>query len=606
VTRPDVDPDRIGVAGFGPGARQAWLAAVLDSRFRFAALGSAGKVHSLANAPGAIAGFGTDEGPDMAGYLPQVKQCILEQIQSLPASDAPPLACGKPENINFSLLKYFQGRFAAKAGTFAKALNSPADWQPYRQRVVQWLEDACALKTMQPGPAKLVSASTADGIAVETIRLELDAGLSLPALLFHRTASGAKHAAVILSHDSSHAAAAPEVHAAIGRLAAQGYWVLVPEHVSIHPKSPRKLELADVSRFFAAADLAGLSPLGLRVAEDLAAFRYLAQRPEIDPAKIVIGGRGIGAIDACLAAALEPRIAGVAAVNVTTFRDWATSAAPEEISFLHVMPYLPGMLAVTDLDYCLAAVAPRPMVVARLKAGWSKSGFDQVAATARAVYRLSRHDDSLTALGLRDPIDERIARAPQGVPRQVLAVAQAILPAPPVPGIVGAPEDVRNRDVVDSAPGLVWVLDAVGGEEQEFCDGGYRLDTWSFFNDNGAAERGRAITPLVFKKEGDVYKLTAIGKTRANAGTGLQTFPFEPVQGSDRVGAGYFFGFYTGDPAGKPNAGVVEYSDDPQHRMIILTLTGGMDNQKLLVGQAYREQSHWPRAYSIQALSKRK
>jgi len=459
---------------------------------------------------------------------------------------------------------------------------------------------------MHPGPAKTVTRAVENGIAVTTLRLAPDDGLSLPALLFHQAASGGKHVAVVLSHDSSQAAAAPEVHHTVARLVAQGYWVLVPEHLSIHPKSLQKLELADVARLFAAFDRAGRSPLALRVVENLAAFRYLAQRPEIEPAQIVIGGRGIGAIDACLAAAIEPRIAGAAAVNVTTFRDWAHTAAPEEISFLHVMPYLPEMLGATDLDYCIAAMAPRPLVLARLKGGWSKSGFDQVVATAQAAYRLSRHENALTTLGLRDPIDERIARSPQGVPKQVLAVAQAILPAPPVPGIVGAREDVRNRDTVDSASGLVWVLGPVGGEDQEFCDGGYRLDTWSFFNDNGASERGRAITPLAFKKEGEVYKLTGIGKTRTNAGTGLQTFPFDRVQGSDQVGAGYFFGFYTGDLAGKPNAGVVEYSDDPQHQMIIVTLDGAMGDQRLLVGQTYREQSHWPRAYSVQAVSKRK
>jgi hypothetical protein len=267
---------------------------------------------------------------------------------------------------------------------------------------------------------------------------------------------------------------------------------------------------------------------------------------------------------------------------------------------------VPAMLKTTDLDYCFAAIAPRPLVVARLKSGWGKSGFDQVAATASAAYRLCGGQSDLTALGLRDPVDERIARAPAGVRRQVLAVAQAILPAPPIPGIVGAREDLRNRDVVDSAPGIVWVLGAVGGEDQEFCDGGYRLDTWSFFNDNAAAERGRAITPLVFKKEGDGYKLTGIGKTRINAGSGLQSFPFEPSAGSDQVGAGYFFGFFTGDTSGKPNAGVVEYNDDPRYRMIILTRDGGLDNQHLALGQVYRENSRWPRAYSIQAVSKRR
>jgi dienelactone hydrolase len=453
----------------------------------------------------------------------------------------------------------------------------------------------------------VIAASTGEGLAMETVSLAVDAGLSCPAVLVHRAAPGTeKQAAVVFSHDGRLSAEAPEVQAAVRQLATQGYWVLVPDHVSIHPKSRRKLELADVPGFFAAADLAGLPPLALRVAEDLAAFRYLAGRAEVDPARILTGGSGIGAIDACLSAVLEARIAGVAAVNVTTFRDWAENVAPEETVFLHTLPYLPGILAVTDLDYCIAAIAPRPLVFARLKEGWPKSGFEQVAATAAAAYRLAGAEKALVAVGLRDPIDERIARLPEGLQKQTAAVARAILPAPAVPGVVGTREGLRSREVIDSATGIVWVFSAVGGEEQEFCDGGYRLDSWSFYNGKGEAQRGSAITPLIFKKAGDAYKLTGIGKTRVNAGTGLQTFPFDVAQGSDQVGAGHFFGFYTGDPAGKPNAGVVEYNDDYQDRMIILTLDGAMVDQKIAIGQNFRENSRWPRAYSIQAVSKRK
>ncbi len=584
VTRSDVDPGRIGVFGFGPGGQRARLAAALDARFQ-----AEGASH------------------DPAAFLPQIEPWIARHLIALPASSVPPLPCGKPDKPDFKVLGYLRGRIAKQTAACAKSLESSAHWEPYRQEIARWLEGACGLKTMLPGAAKVIAKSTDEGLAVETISLAVDAGLSCPAVLVHRPASGSeKGAGVVLSHDGRLAADAPEVQATARQLATQGYWVLVPDHVSVHAKSRRQLSLADVPTFFAAADLAGLPPLALRVAENLAAFRYLAGRTEVDPARIVIGGSGIGAIDACLSAVLEARIAGVAAVNVTTLRDWAENVAPEETTFLHTLPYLPGMLAKMDLDYCFAAIAPRPLVLARLKEGWSKSGFDQVVATAAAAYRLGKAQEALIALGLRDPIDERIARLPEGVGRQTAAVARAILPAPPIPGVVGTREGLRNRDVIDSATGIVWVFSAVGGEEQEFCDGGYRLDTWSFFNDNGTAQRGSSITPLIFKKEGNGYKLTGIGKTRANAGTGLQTFPFEAMHGSDQVGVGHFFGYYTGDPAGKPNAGIVEYNDDYQDRMIILSLDGGMGDQKVAVGQNYRENSRWPRAYSIQAVSKRK
>jgi hypothetical protein len=172
--------------------------------------------------------------------------------------------------------------------------------------------------------------------------------------------------------------------------------------------------------------------------------------------------------------------------------------------------------------------------------------------------------------------------------------------------MVGSAEGLRSRKTVDSAGGIVWVVKEIGGFEQEFVDSGYHLDTWSFYNDNGAAQQGRVITPVILKKEADRYKLTGIGATRTNTGEGLQTFPFEPVEGSDKVGAGYFFGWHTGDLSGKQNAGLVEFEDGPRDRMTILTLDGALGGQKLKLDGLYREQSSYPRSYSIHVVSKRR
>ena len=229
-------------------------------------------------------------------------------------------------------------------------------------------------------------------------------------------------------------------------------------------------------------------------------------------------------------------------------------------------------------------------------------------ATARAAYRLSGHENRpARSWGFAIPIDERIARAPQGVPKQVLAVAQAILPAPPVPGIVGTREDVRNRDVVDSASGIVWVLGAVARRGAGILR--RRLPPrYLELLQRQRRCRARPCHHAVGVQEGR-RRLQAHGD-RQDPDQRRDRLADLPVSSrcreSDQVAAGYFFGFYTGDSAGKPNAGVVEFGDDPQHQMLILTLDGGMGDQKLLVGQGYREQSHWPRAYSIQAVSKRK
>jgi len=175
---------------------------------------------------------------------------------------------------------------------------------------------------------------------------------------------------------------------------------------------------------------------------------------------------------------------------------------------------------------------------------------------------------------------------------------------PPSPGIIGSPELVKSRATVDSAIALVWLVQIQGGIEQEFIDGGYRLATWSFFNDNGPKQQGRQVTPLIFKKEGQfAYRLTGIGRPRANTGAGLQQHPFEPIAGSDQVGGGYFFGFYTGDPAGEAGAGVVEFDQLLPDRMTVL---GGDEGPKVSLGKIYSEQASYPRTYSIHAVSTRK
>jgi dienelactone hydrolase len=451
------------------------------------------------------------------------------------------------------------------------------------------------------------AAAKQDRAIVDVIRLAVCEGRRCPARLVRPSDSpGAKRAAVVLSHDSRQCAAWSDIADAAERLAKQGLWVLVVEHASPHAKSLQPLQTGDFASYYGVADMANRPPLALRVMEDLAAFRFLAGRSEVDGERIVLAGQGIGGIDACLAAAIEPRVAGVVSLDATTFRNWAETKAPEQVDYMQIFPYLPGMLTKADLDEFYAALAPRPLVLAKLKDGWPKAGFEQVAATAKAAYGLEGKGDALVVVSPREDLKQREDRMPEGVQKLLVGVARTMLPAPPTPGMIGARELLKPRLVPDSASGLICLVSVLGGVEQEFVDGGYRLKTWSFVNDNGPAQKGLFVTPMIFKKEGNAYKLTGIGKARANSGEGLQEFPFDLVAGGDAVGAGYFFGFYNGDPAAKANAGVVEFDEEPKDRITILTADGQMDGQKMAVGSVYREHSNYPRAYSIQAVSARK
>lgn len=573
LTRSDVDSAGIGLVGVGEGAEAARLAARLERRFKFAVPVAGGDAERLDRA---------------------LASSIEERAHALPASPAQPLACGTPQDPDFSMLRYMQRRIAARP---TAGMPASADaWKQQCESLVAWLAEVCKVSAIRSGPSKVVARSKQGSLAIEK--------LDLPARLFYASASGGnRRPGVILSHDSRQCATTAEITEAASRLATRGYVVILPEHASPDPQSPRLVDEEALGQFHAKADAEGRCPLALRVADDLAAYRYLSSRAEVDPQRIVAAGRGIGALDACLAALLEPRIAGVVSIDATTLRDWAHNVAPEENAYWEILPYLPSLLLKADFDACYAALAPRPLLLAKLKDGWPKSGFQQVATAAGSAYRLLGSPQALVVVSPREVLEQRESRTPEGIGRQLIAVARSILPPPPAPGIVGSPELVKRRPGVDSARGLVWLVHTQGGVEQEFIDGGYRLVTWSFFNDL-PAERGRSITPLVFKREGQVYRLTAIGRPRVNTGAGLQTHPFEPIQGSDAVAADHYFGFYTGDPAGSDNAGVVEYDEGRQDRMTVLGLETGAG--KVPLGGLYREQASYPRTYSIHAISLRK
>lgn len=59
----------------------------------------------------------------------------------------------------------------------------------------------------------------------------------------------------------------------------------------------------------------------------LAAFRHPASREEVHATRIVVAGAGLGGVDGSLAALLDERIAGVAAVDAATCRNGAVHAA---------------------------------------------------------------------------------------------------------------------------------------------------------------------------------------------------------------------------------------------------------------------------------------
>jgi hypothetical protein len=162
-------------------------------------------------------------------------------------------------------------------------------------------------------------------------------------------------------------------------------------------------------------------------------------------------------------------------------------------------------------------------------------------------------------------------------------------------GTTGVPGETNgypliNRSTLDGASGSAFVL-----PNMPFTKEGSVL-SWRFFSDDSSAV-GRLITPLIFKKVGDNYKIMGIGQTRTNAGTGLQSFDFGLVSGSAAVeDSDYYFGYKDGDNS-TDNTGVIEHD---QNTSDIIIWFGGDKAGQILVGEELQTDLTLGRTYSIE------
>lgn len=109
--------------------------------------------------------------------------------------------------------------------------------------------------------------------------------------------------------------------------------------------------------------LLGNWPMAQRVTDALRAFDILSHRTDVDPVRVGIIGRGIGALVALHAAALEPRVAGVGVYEtIGSYR----SIIEADSYTLPASAFIPAVLLHYDVPDLVGALAPRSVFLANL------------------------------------------------------------------------------------------------------------------------------------------------------------------------------------------------------------------------------------------------
>ncbi|MGO4543458.1 dienelactone hydrolase family protein [Paenibacillus sp. 2TAB23] len=136
----------------------------------------------------------------------------------------------------------------------------------------------------------------------------------------------------------------------------------------------------------------GKTLTGLRVAEALQAFHYLAARPEVNAERIGVMGFSGGGLIGFAASVLESRLQ---ATVLTGF----TNTVKDSIFAVHhcIDNYTPGLLVHAELPELIGLIAPRPLF---LESGehdpiFPVAGFRKAAADIKGIYEAEGAGDKL-------------------------------------------------------------------------------------------------------------------------------------------------------------------------------------------------------------------
>jgi len=206
--------------------------------------------------------------------------------------------------------------------------------------------------------AEKVGVIQRQGYQIEKIAMRPEVGITIPALAFVPSGGQARKPAVIYVNAAGKSADAGE-GGPIDAITRAGNIVLAIDPrgwgEGAPPPGPRGSYSTNYQTAMRAI-LVGKSMAGMQTGDVLCAFDWLAARPDVDPKRIAVIGKGNGGVLALYAAALEPRFARVARENAPrSYMDIVRAKMHEGIIGIIV----PGVLRDFDLPDVAASLKQR-------------------------------------------------------------------------------------------------------------------------------------------------------------------------------------------------------------------------------------------------------
>lgn len=236
---------------------------------------------------------------------------------------------------------------------------------------------------------------------IEQLTFRSERGITIPALLFVPDKEPGRNPGILYLHEAGKdAEAGPS--GVVQMLASEGNVVLaidvrgVGETHSIGA-IPRDYAFMGTDGYhFYQYGMLGHSLVGRRVHDALRSIAVLAERPEVDPARLSVVGQGGGALLALFAAALDERITTAVCCNgLVSYRALAT----HEFHSWRPPDFVSGILPVCDLPEVAACVAPRRLVLAgpvdHMRRRLPQADAEAAYAWTQRIYQLFEAEENL-------------------------------------------------------------------------------------------------------------------------------------------------------------------------------------------------------------------
>ncbi len=296
-------------------------------------------------------------------------------------------------------LRWLQNKVVERARCLPRTFQTRTEWEAFRARIREELPRVIGLPAFPPLSESAVRARLRVGedVVCERVDVTVDEDYAIPAFVFQPLRPPEHRLPALVWNPGwpeDKWSASYQTFAA--RMARQGFVTLIPDHAPFGETSDfENKHERGMTLLLGMGEVLGISQLALRAAETMRCGEYLRSRPDVAPERVAVAGLCQGGMDTWLSAALDDRFCAAAPIcSASTFAvhmaEMASYYANADVS-----PFPFGILNVCDVEHLHAAIAPRPLLVrANLPdQWWPVSGFAQIEALTRQVYRLYDAED---------------------------------------------------------------------------------------------------------------------------------------------------------------------------------------------------------------------